>query len=122
MGLDRVLNKMRQVKDDPRTRYIPYGHKGVLNDGTPSKISTVCDSLKDLLLYKNKLYGDAALNPVGVFYKGSAEASILCRLDDKIKRIQTSQELRKNDVSDLMGYLVLLAASKGWLDFSEFKD
>jgi len=33
-----------------------------------------------------------------------------------------SSELRKNDVSDVMGYLALLCIAHDWLDFEEFKD
>lgn len=85
-------------------------------------IEIVSDSLKDLLQYKNKRYGDTALQPIGVFSKTSAETGLLQRIDDKISRIKTSPELRKNDVCDLMGYLTLLCISKDWYNFDEFKD
>ncbi|MDR1207293.1 MAG: hypothetical protein LBK26_02670 [Rickettsiales bacterium] len=86
------------------------------------KISQVCDAMKDLLVYKNKEYGNSALNPIGIFSKQDAENSIDIRLDDKLSRIKNAKELRKNDIADLIGYLVLLCISQGWDDFSEFKD
>lgn len=89
---------------------------------TLEKIFEITTSLGHLLQYKNKKYGDSALKPMNIFSKLSAEEGIKIRLDDKIKRIISSEELRKNDVCDLMGYLVLLCASKNWLDFEEFKD
>lgn len=75
------------------------------------KIIEVCDSMKDLLLYKNEKYGDSALNPNNVFYKGDSTNSIKIRLDDKIGRIKNCEETRINDVCDIIGYCVLLLVS-----------
>jgi hypothetical protein len=79
------------------------------------KINTITESLRDFLVEKNKRYGNAALEPQNVFSKDNAENSILIRIDDKINRIKNSNELRKEDIHDLMGYLVLLCIDKGWL-------
>lgn len=88
------------------------------------KIIEVCDGIKDLLLYKNEKYGDSALHPNNIFYKGNATNSIKIRLDDKIGRIRNSGETRFNDVSDLIGYSVLLLVSMGVNkeDFEKLKD
>ncbi|WP_405291880.1 hypothetical protein [Methanobrevibacter sp.] len=88
------------------------------------KISEVCDSMKDLLLYKNKKYGDSALNPNNVFYKGDSTNSIKIRLDDKIGRIKNCDETRVNDVADIIGYCVLLLVSMNTSneDIAKFKD
>ena len=75
------------------------------------KIVEICDSMKDLLLYKNQKYGDSALNPNNIFYKGDSTNSIKIRLDDKIGRIKNCEETRINDVCDIIGYSVLLLAS-----------
>ena len=75
------------------------------------KIVEICDSMKDLLLYKNKKYGDSALNPNNIFYKGDSTNSIKIRLDDKIGRIKNCEETRINDVCDIIGYSVLLLVS-----------
>lgn len=90
--------------------------------GAAAEITQVTDALKDLLLYKNSKYGNSGLNPIKVFSKADAETGLLQRLDDKIARIQNSTDLRKNDVADVVGYLVLICVKKGWFDFSEFKD
>lgn len=88
------------------------------------KISEICDSIKDLLLYKNEKYGDSALNPNNVFYKGDSTNSIKIRLDDKIGRIKNCEETRVNDVADVTGYCILLLASMGVTaeDIAKFKD
>lgn len=73
------------------------------------RIAKVCDEIKDILLEKNRKYGDAALNPVGVFSKLDPVNQIRVRLDDKLKRVQNSQDDEDEDpILDLIGYLVLL--------------
>lgn len=89
---------------------------------TQVKIAKICNNLKDLLQYKSLKYGDSALNPFNLFSKLTGEEAIKIRIDDKISRIKNCQELRKNDVCDLIGYLILLCIIKGWLSFSEFMD
>ena len=71
-------------------------------------IATVCDQLKELLLEKNRKYGDSALNPVRVFSKASPIEQIKVRLDDKLSRLRNQQEDEDEDVlTDLIGYIVL---------------
>lgn len=79
------------------------------------KIIEIMDSMKDLLLYKNEKYGDSALSPNNIFYKGDSTNSILIRLDDKIGRIKNNQDSlpRVNDVCDIIGYCTLLLVSMG---------
>ena len=89
---------------------------------TQEKISQVYDSLKEVVLYKNTMYGNSALEPLGIFAKDRSTNSILVRLDDKLQRIKNSSEIRKNDIADMIGYLSLFCVDKGWVDFSEFKD
>lgn len=88
------------------------------------KITEVCDSMRSLLLYKNEKYGDSALNPNNIFYKGDSTNSIKIRLDDKIGRIKNCQEIRINDVADVIGYCILLLVSIGANkdDFEKLKD
>ena len=78
---------------------------------TIEKIKEITESLYSLLEYKNKNYGDAALSPLNIFYKESAQNSIKIRIDDKISRMKNSSEVRVNDVVDLIGYLILLLVS-----------
>jgi hypothetical protein len=98
-----------------------YGKSEDKFDGTV-KIMETFSNLSNLLVYKNTLYGNSGLQPINVFSKANAETGLLQRLDDKIARVQNSPELRKNDVADIIGYLVLICVSKGWTNFDEFKD
>ena len=78
---------------------------------TQEEISAVCNDIKELLLYKNKQYGDSALNPSRIFSKASAVEQILVRIDDKLNRIQKGAGLVGEDedvIQDLIGDLVLL--------------
>lgn len=89
---------------------------------TVERITMVCDELKSLLIEKNQRYGDSALNPISIFNKADSLNSVLIRIDDKLSRIKNSDELRKNDVSDLIGYLILLLCSKEWLCLRDLLD
>ena len=78
---------------------------------TQSQISAICDDIKELLLYKNRKYGNSALKPVRIFSKSDSVEQILVRIDDKLNRIQQGSGLLDEDedvVVDLIGYLVLL--------------
>jgi hypothetical protein len=93
---------------------------------TQRKIIDVLDGMKNLLLYKNQKYGDSALKPKNIFYKGDATNSILVRLDDKIGRVifNTEEKPRVNDVADIIGYCTLLLISMGVTaeDLKKFMD
>lgn len=82
---------------------------------TQEQIIKITNAIQDLLLDKNEKYGDAALNPKQIFYKGTAVNSILIRLDDKLTRIMsnTDSKPRINDVTDIIGYCVLLLIGLG---------
>ena len=76
-----------------------------------TKISGVCDDIKELLIHKNRKYGNSALKPCRVFSKASAVEQLLVRIDDKLNRIMQGAGLLANDedvVNDLIGYLILL--------------
>ena len=76
-------------------------------------IATTCDDLKELLLNKNRRYGDAALSPLRVFSKADAVEQIKVRLDDKLSRLANQQNDEDEDVlTDLLGYLILLRIAK----------
>ena len=81
---------------------------------TELKISTICDDIKELLIHKNRKYGNSALQPNRIFSKCSATEQLLVRIDDKLNRIMKGAGLLANDedvVNDLIGYLVLLKIS-----------
>ena len=80
---------------------------------TQTDIASVCDELKELLLEKNRKYGDSALNPVRIFSKASTLEQLKVRMDDKLSRLQNAQDDDDEDpVTDLIGYLVLYKVAR----------
>lgn len=86
----------------------------LLENDTQKKIAAFCKDLAALLVEKNRRYGNSALEPERIFSQAAPDAAILVRIDDKLSRIRQGSDLRRNDVVDLIGYLVLLMISRGW--------
>ena len=75
---------------------------------TPDLIEQECAALRDLLLAKNRRYGDSALNPVRIFSQAEPLEQINVRIDDKLSRIASGQADDNEDAElDLIGYLIL---------------
>lgn len=68
---------------------------------------------------KNKNYGESALKPLDIFAKHHNYGS---RLDEKLARVKNCIELRKNDVADIIGGLMLICKDKGWDNFDDLID
>jgi hypothetical protein len=126
IDLYNLLHKLKILKyhledsKDNIAKYNPF-KENTEELSTFDKISLITSSLDNLLQEKNKRYGDSALEPLeGIKY--TAEDGIKIRLADKIKRVINSDDLRKNDVVDILGYLTLLCANKNWLNFEDLID
>jgi len=66
-------------------------------------------NIRDLLITKNKSYGNSALEPINIFSKQGSQEQIKVRIDDKLNRLKKGNGLFNEDtVLDLIGYLVLL--------------
>ena len=101
------------------------------------QVYKVLSEITEMLIAKNKKYGNSALEPLGVFSQLSAKEGVLVRIDDKLKRIKNGS-LDKDDedvINDLIGYLVLLKihanqdsaydeldVSHNWRDIKEKQD
>jgi len=77
------------------------------------------DSLKKMQIAKDKNYGNSALQPLDIFAKHHSYGS---RIDEKLARIKYSIELRKNDVADIIGGLMLLCKDNDWDNFEDLID
>ena len=77
---------------------------------TEELIQKVGNEVIDLLISKNRSYGDSATNPCNIFSKGSAIDSLCARLDDKLMRIKNKgiNDETEDTVQDIIGYLILL--------------
>jgi len=80
---------------------------------TQKLIAETCDEIKELLLDKNRKYGDSAVNPIRILSKSSNTEQILVRIVDKLNRIKNAQSDEDEDViTDLIGYFVLYKVDK----------
>lgn len=77
------------------------------------------NSLCEMQIEKDKRYANSALKPLDIFAKHHSYGS---RIDEKLARVKNSQELRKNDVADIIGGLILLCKDRNWSDFSDLID
>lgn len=68
---------------------------------------------------KNSRYGESALQPLDLFAKHHPYG---LRLDEKLARIKNSEELRKNDIADIIGGCMLICKDKGWDNFEDLID
>jgi hypothetical protein len=76
-------------------------------------IVEICEEIKELLLEKNRKYGDSAIHPIRIFSKSNNLEQILVRIDDKINRIKNVQADEDEDViNDLIGYFILYKVAK----------
>jgi len=111
-----------QGPDSVETGTVPQTHESNGTKNMRDGIEKVCAELSNFLAIKNRRYGNSALEPINVFSKADAGSSIRVRINDKLSRIRNGESLRKNDVVDLAGYLVLLMVEQGWDDFGDMLD
>ena len=79
---------------------------------TADRLRAKCEALTELLLAKNKAYGDSALNPIRIFSTANPQEQLRIRIDDKLSRIARGSEFPGDDtLLDLAGYLILLSVA-----------
>lgn len=72
------------------------------------EIREMMKEITDLLLEKNRKYGNSALKPVRIFSQADTIEQFKVRLDDKLSRIVSAQLDEDEEVlNDMIGYLVL---------------
>lgn len=85
---------------------------------TRELIKVIGTDIIELLLEKNKSYGDTANNPPNIFSNLDSNQAIRARLDDKLSRIKQLgldhkgskkiDESAKDTLKDIVGYIILL--------------
>jgi hypothetical protein len=91
---------------------------GAKQPGTPDDdfrqtLDFVLKNIREVLLDKNRKYGNSALRPCRVFSRASAIEQIKVRCDDKISRMMSGQEDDTEDTEfDLLGYLIILRIAR----------
>lgn len=79
---------------------------------TADDITAECNAIREMLLEKNRAYGDSALDPVRIFSTASPVEQILVRIDDKLSRLARGSAAGEDVEQDLLGYLVLLRIAR----------
>jgi hypothetical protein len=82
----------------------------MIENNTESEIRAVCNEVAEMLIEKNRSYGDSALNPLRCFSKeASGIEQLNVRMDDKLSRLLrgNGNNFGEDVERDLMGYLVL---------------
>ncbi len=81
---------------------------------TQNSIKWTCNEIRDLLLSKNKAYGDSAIEPDNIFSKLDNAQAICARIDDKLSRIKNRglDDATEDTLDDLIGYLILLKIAR----------
>ena len=78
------------------------------------QVKTLANGIADMLIEKNKSYGNSALEPVRIFSKADSIEQICVRIDDKLSRIKNGCNFANEDtINDLIGYLFLLKIKLG---------
>ena len=88
--------------------------KDISIDQMQTLIAEECDAIKELLLRKNRDYGNSAISPKRIFSEASPVEQIRVRIDDKLSRLMSRGEkaITEDTEQDLIGYLVLLRIAK----------
>lgn len=111
-----------KIKDELNKLLIADNDGSTIITTFEKNLNSILNSIGKFLKEKNKRYGNSALEPSNMFFKGNSEEGLRIRIDDKLKRIKNSDVLRKNDIVDLIGYLIILCITKKWFTFDEFID
>jgi len=77
-----------------------------------SDVYGITNALAEMLISKNKKYGNSALEPKRIFSNADPIEQIKVRIDDKLSRMSNQKEEDEDVVQDLLGYLVLLKIAK----------
>ena len=101
-------NSQKEYKENKIMGEIDKDVPDAVEKTTALAIKIVCQEVCDILLEKNRCYGDSAINPIKVFSKVDNIEQINVRLDDKISRLMKGSAYANEDTElDLLGYLVL---------------
>ena len=80
--------------DNKDCAMVKMGYRAEDFEDTPTqqKIKDILSGMTDLLLYKNKKYGDSAINPKKIFYIDINEALVQCLYKNKKRAEMTGDK------------------------------
>lgn len=68
--------------------------------------------VSDILIERNREYGNSALDPIGVFSQASREEQLRTQIDHKLSRIARGGDPSADTIRDLIGYLTIYLISQ----------
>ena len=71
------------------------------------QIADKCSEIEQMLVEKNRAYGNSATEPLRIFSQVDSSEGIRIRIDDKLSRIRNRAK-GEDSIKDLVGYLILL--------------
>lgn len=80
------------------------------------QIDKVLAETKDMLVAKNRQYGNSALDPVRIFSRADAREQLAVRIDDKLSRLMRGNNDTEDTRGDLLGYLILYRIAEQMVD------
>lgn len=101
--------------------------KPIVNDvwspeSVKAEILSVVKNVAEILVDKNRKYGNAALRPKRIFSRSNLLEQLNVRIDDKLSRIANEQADEDQDAElDLVGYLILKRVCKNLIEREEKK-
>jgi len=116
-GADKSeIQRLQQLLDEEEA----YRIDEIFDEKSDSEfqIKEVTNQLQQLLIKKNRAYGNSALEPLNIFSQQNAVDSLCARLDDKLSRIKNKglNDKTEDTLFDLAGYLILLIIAKNEQD------
>ena len=82
-------------------------------ESVKAEILAVVKNIAEILVDKNRKYGNAALQPKRIFSRTNLIEQLNVRIDDKLSRIANEQADEDEDAElDLIGYLILKRVCK----------
>lgn len=73
------------------------------------KVRRITSDIADMLIEKNKSYGNSALDPIRIFSKADTLEQLYVRIDDKLSRIKRgNSNINEDTIKDLIGYLIIV--------------
>lgn len=89
-------------------------------ESVKAEILSVVKNIAEILVDKNRKYGNAALQPKRIFSRTNLIEQLNIRIDDKLSRIANQQEDEDEDAElDLVGYLILKRVCKNLQEKTE---
>lgn len=78
------------------------------HDEFAAAVRQECEAVAELLIRKNREYGNSALEPIRIFACSDPVEQIRVRIDDKLSRIARGHGSQEDTVMDLIGYCIIM--------------